>query len=67
MDPNATLSYALEAIAEQQWEDAYEHLLVLLGWIERGGFCPQVGAFTTRGSIDLYNKLLSMVADQITE
>jgi hypothetical protein len=64
MDPNATLAYALEAIAEQEWSAAADYLADLLEWVEHGGFCPRVGAFTTQGSIDLYNKLFEMVRQQ---
>jgi len=40
MDPTMTLQLALEAIAEDNREDAIEHLEALSEWLRKGGFLP---------------------------
>ena len=40
MDPRATMAALLEALAEQNMEEAAEHAENLAAWIKRGGFVP---------------------------
>ena len=42
MDPQATLNELLDAVGRRDWDQIHELSEVLLGWMEQGGFPPEV-------------------------
>ena len=47
MDPAKCWDNMLFAYATKQWQDASEHAVALIGWLEQGGFSPQPTIGTT--------------------
>ncbi len=42
MDPNRTWQDLAQAVADDDWETAGELAEDLLGWLDRGGFPPEI-------------------------
>lgn len=57
MDPNATWKRLLEEIAGQTWANAAATAEDLMGWLQRGGFPPDV--FSERPLAESWNRALA--------
>lgn len=47
MDPNATIEIITAAFHAQEWQECLDGIDDLVGWIERGGFLPDMLNDTT--------------------